>query len=395
MKEISVRSLRAGLIFTEPVFIEENDLLVPKGIAIRKKDLERLNSWGIVTVTTEGEVIPEAAEEGTIWFPTVPPHPPVFPAPAPAPAPSPAGVQEKRGGRRSYQDFILDLTEFFDCLASGTTPDVSSIDRSTRGIIRIVQEYPARFLNYILGEGGGHDFAKSAINAGIFSYLIAAELRLPTFRIFQIVAAALLHDAGMLRLPRGLKEKKDALTSEEIKLIKSHPLHSYRIVHEELFYPDEVGRIVLQHHERWDGNGYPQRIAGDAIDMGARILSVADAFEAMISEKTYRNSMIASHAMRNILAGHSKHFDVEVVKAFIKIMGIYPRGSLVLLNNGAVARVAEVRKNAPLQPRIILLTDGFGKVYDENEGMVIDLLEESALFILRTLEGRESSKGHA
>jgi HD-GYP domain-containing protein (c-di-GMP phosphodiesterase class II) len=383
MKEIPVKSLKAGLIFTEPVFIEENNLLVPQGIAIRKKDLERLNSWGIVTVSTEGELVPEVQPQGIIR------SPPPFPLPVDAP-------EQREAEYRSYTEFIADLTAFFKRLVSGTAPDVSPVDSSTRGIIRMVQEYPERLLTYVLNKNiGDHDFAKSAVNTGILSYLIAAELQLPTFRIFQIVTAALLHDVGMFRLPQGIMGKKGALNPEELKQIKTHPLHSYRIVYKELLYPENVGRIVVQHHERWDGEGYPQGLAGDAIDMGARILSVADAFEAMIGTGSSRNSMIASQAVRNILADNSKCFDPSVLNAFIRIMGIYPVGSLVLLNNGALAQVVEVRKNAPLRPRIALLTDGSGRVYGKNEGEIINLLEEQALFILRAVEGRDASKAHA
>jgi hypothetical protein len=381
MKEIPVKSLRAGLIFTEPVFIEGDNLLVPEGIAIRKKDIERLNSWGIVTVTTEGEVVPELKEEENT---------PIPPSPAAVHEPDPEGLY------RSYTDAIADLTVFFNCIAAGTASEVSSVDNNTRGTVRMVQDFPDRLLGYVLsGEAGLPGFAKSALNTGILSYLIAAELRLPTFRIFQIVTAALLHDVGMFRLPQAIMKKREALTPEELKLIKTHPLHSYRIVRKELLYPEDVGRIVLQHHERWDGNGYPQRFAGNAIDVGARVLSVADAFESMISTRSYRNSMIAAHSMRNILAGNSKCFDPVVLKVFVKIMGIYPVGSLVLLNNGAAARVVEVRKDAPLRPRIILLSDGSGKVYGETTGKTIDLLEEQALFILRAVDTRESSKGYA
>jgi hypothetical protein len=337
-----------------------------------------------VTVTTEGELVPEVKPEGIILNL------------APSPFPLPVDTPERQGGYRPYTEFIAELTAFFNCLVSGTAPEVSSVDRNTRGIIHTVQEYPEQLLTYVLSDNtGGHNFAKSAVNTGILSYLIAAELQLPTFRIFQIVTAALLHDVGIFRLPQGIMGKREALTPEELKMIKTHPLHSYRIVYKELLYPEDVGRIVMQHHERWDGNGYPQGFAGNAIDMGARILSAADAFEAMISTSSSRNSLIASQVIRNILADNSKCFDPAVLKAFIRIMGIYPVGSLVLLNNGAAARVVEVRRNAPLQPRITLLTDGSGRVYEENEEEIIDLLGEQALFILRAVESRDAPKAHA
>ncbi|HQG40991.1 MAG TPA: HD domain-containing phosphohydrolase, partial [Spirochaetales bacterium] len=156
-----------------------------------------------------------------------------------------------------------------------------------------------------------------------------------------------------------------------------------------LGYPDEVGVIVLQHHERWDGEGYPRKLKGAEIDILARIVSVADAFEAMISEKPYRNSMIGYQAMKHLMSDNGRRFDPDVLKAFLQSMGVYPVGSLVLLNNSAIARVVENHAQAPLRPKIRLLVDATGTVFQEHEGSMIDLLKEKALFIVRAISPQE------
>jgi HD-GYP domain-containing protein (c-di-GMP phosphodiesterase class II) len=162
----------------------------------------------------------------------------------------------------------------------------------------------------------------------------------------------------------------------------------------ELLYPEEVGVIALQHHERWDGEGYPRRLAGEAIDLGARIVSVADAFEAMVCEKPYRNSMIGYQAMKNLLSDNARRFDPEVLKAFIKTMGIYPIGSIVLLNTGAIARVIEGHSDAPLRPKIRILVDEFGNAFNNDDGEIINLLQEKSMFIARAIDPKELTRGH-
>jgi HD-GYP domain-containing protein (c-di-GMP phosphodiesterase class II) len=173
--------------------------------------------------------------------------------------------------------------------------------------------------------------------------------------------------------------------------MKAHPLYAYKIVCKELLYSEDVGVVALQHHERWDGDGYPRRIAGADIELSARIVTVADAFEAMVSEKSYRNSMVGYQAMKNLLSDNSRRFDPDVLKAFIRTMGIYPIGSIVLLNNGSVARVVEVHGEAPLRPRIRILIDEFGKAYEQDEGETIDLLSEKGLFIARAIDPKDFS----
>jgi HD-GYP domain-containing protein (c-di-GMP phosphodiesterase class II) len=207
----------------------------------------------------------------------------------------------------------------------------------------------------------------------------------------QLVTGALLHDIGMLRLPKELVNKKGGLSDAEIQKMQAHSLYGYRIITKELLYPEDVGAIAFQHHERWDGEGYPRKVAGAAIDMGARIVSVAAAFEAMVSKKPYRNSMVGYQAMKNLLSDNSRRFDPDVLKAFIQTMGIYPIGSIILLNNGAMARVIDVQGTAPLRPRIQILMDEEGKTYKQDEGELIDLLKDKHLYIARAVDPKEFS----
>jgi HD-GYP domain-containing protein (c-di-GMP phosphodiesterase class II) len=204
-----------------------------------------------------------------------------------------------------------------------------------------------------------------------------------------VVTGALLHDVGMLRLPKELISKKGGLSAAEVQRMQAHPLFAYRIITKELLYPEEVGLIALQHHERWDGEGYPRKAAGATIDIGARIVSIADSFEAMVSQKPYRSSMMGYQAMKNLLSDNSRRFDPDVLKAFIQTMGIYPIGSIILLNTGALARVTEIEGSAPLRPKIQILIDENGKAYKNDEGEQIDLLNDKRLFIARAVDPKE------
>jgi HD-GYP domain-containing protein (c-di-GMP phosphodiesterase class II) len=209
----------------------------------------------------------------------------------------------------------------------------------------------------------------------------------------KLLDAALLHDIGMLRLPKDILAKRGGLSQEEVTLMRTHPLHTYRIISKELNYPDEVGFVALQHHERWDGQGYPAGISGENIDIGARILSVADAFEAMVSKKPYRNSMVGYEAMKALMSDNQSRFDPDVLKAFIAIMGIYPIGSIVILNDAAVARVTEILPGAPLRPKVRILIDKFGQ--KQQNGEMLNLLTDKTHFISRAFNPKEPVNKHA
>jgi HD-GYP domain-containing protein (c-di-GMP phosphodiesterase class II) len=413
MKKIPVKTLQPGLTFSEPVYIEGNNLLVPAGVAIRKKDLERLDTWGIETVETDGNalaVVPDPKGQ-TAADPAAPPNG----TPAGGENPVPAGrdrisqgpvkkkpnmlslteVQEQSGAYRSYIDLIERLDGVFNNIASGVSVEARAIDDITGRLLQAVRDQRDSIIGYILGgEVVGHEMAKSSVNAAILSALIAQELRLPNHKVMQIITGALLHDVGMFRLPKEILDKRGGLSEGELQRMQAHPLYTHKIVSKELFYPEEVGLIAIQHHERWDGEGYPRRLSGTAIDIGARIVSVADAFEAMVSQKPYRNSMMGYQAMKNLLSDNSRRFDPDVLKAFIQTMGIYPIGSIILLNNGALARVTEVHGDAPLRPKVRVLVDEFGKVFKQDEGDAIDLLAEKSLFIAKAVDPKELAKKH-
>jgi HD-GYP domain-containing protein (c-di-GMP phosphodiesterase class II) len=193
----------------------------------------------------------------------------------------------------------------------------------------------------------------------------------------------------MLRLPDSIVKKQGRLTEEESQKIRAHPLLSYRIITKELLYPDDVGLVGLQHHERWDGEGYPRKTREADIDALARIVSVADAFEAMVSQKPYRSPMIGYAAMKALLSDNSRRFDPEILKGFIRSMGVYPLGSTVLLNNAAIARVIETHPDAPLRPKVRLLVDEFGNRSEGDRGEILDLLSEKGIFIAKALDPKE------
>jgi HD-GYP domain-containing protein (c-di-GMP phosphodiesterase class II) len=397
MKKVLVRNLKEGVIFSQPVYIEGSSLFAPAGIAIKQKDIERLVSWGIESVETEGEPVlaspkteaknqaASAAEEASAAKPGAKPSNVI----------STREPHENDEAYNTYIELIDRLDEICTNIASGVTVEARSIDNISSRLLQAVREQRHSFIGFILGEEiKRQEMAKNLVNTAILSALMAMELKLPNHKILQIVTGALLHDVGMLRLPKEIVEKKGGLSPAELQRIQAHTLYTYKIVNKELLYPEDVGIIVLQHHERWDGEGYPRRIAGAAIDLGARIVSVADAFEAMVSQKPYRNPMMGYQAMKNLLSDNLRRFDPNVIKAFIQTMGIYPIGSIVLLNNGAMARVVDVQATAPLRPTIRILADEFGQVFKHDEGELIDLLIEKSLFIAKAVDQKDAAGKH-
>jgi len=374
-KRIALDQIKPGSRFSEDVFIDDKNLLVPATIPVKQKDIDSLKRWGVAFVLTEGAIVDESAASAE---------------PAETAKPKPTGFTGSRELYLRYTELVDRLSQIYEKIRKSETIESKSVDQISQGVLALVRDERDSAISAILGsQNTGSDLARAGVNTAILSSVIGMTLKLPPYRLAYLASGALLHDSGMLRIPDSIVKKKGALTEDEAQKVRAHPLLSYRIITKELMYPDDVGLVGLQHHERWDSEGYPRKTAGGEIDVLARIVSVADAFEAMVSEKPYRNSMIGYAAMKALLSDNSRRFDPDILKAFIKSMGIYPLGSTVLLNNAAIAKVIETHPEAPLRPRLRIIVDEFGKRYEADEGDSVDLVAEKTLFIARALDPKE------
>lgn len=369
MNRYKVDELEDGMQFSAPVYIDEESVLVPEGVPVRAKDIKRLKRWGVEELRTEGHPVTEPLLEDQIDT-----------------------VADEVSSRLQelYAEAVEIMDMFFHDAEGGSSLQVDAIDRIMN------EHYPemrdsvenAMGLTFRKMETRSR-YAASAINCMILSLGIGQKLKLPGHRLMNLAQGALLHDIGMTRIPAKILNKSGALSDQEMKAVQAHTVHSYRMITKELGLSEEVGRIVLLHHERWDGKGYPKGFSGKEIPISARIVSVADAYEAMIRERPYRESMIGYKAVRQVLNDNGRRYDSEILKLFIKSMGVYPPGSIVILNDGSVGKVVKNHKDVPLRPVVQIIVTGEGKKIAGSRQKKVDLLQESDAFIARAVHPNE------
>ena len=373
MRKIKVSDLKAGMRFSAPVYLDGENLLVPEKIGIKEKDIKRLLLWDVEFVETDGNPISESEiERSRDGF---------------------AAYTGDSSVARAYKRAITKLDAVFKDIKEYSKTDKIEIDMIISDIFSMLRDKPEELKAITMTSiDSEHKLVQSSLNCMIVSIILGRHLKIINSRLIFLAVAALLHDIGMTKIPEALLEKKENLSSNEIQIIHSHPMYTYKLITKSLKYPEEIGRIALHHHERWDGKGYPDKLSGKEIPISSRIISVADAYGAMLMDRPYRGSMIGYEAMREILNDNSRRFDSDILKVFIKSMGIYPLGSLVILNDSSIARVHLVHNEAPLRPSVQILMTPAGRILKGNSEKYVDLLTEKNLFIVRAISKEEIKK---
>lgn len=160
--------------------------------------------------------------------------------------------------------------------------------------------------------------AEHSSNVTGLAMRIGEELGLCIKEMQRLYTASLLHDIGKRAIPVEILNKPGKLTDDEFEVIKTHPAHGNRLL-EEAAYPEEIRRAVVQHHERIDGKGYPLGLMDEEIDPVAKIISVADVYDALTSDRPYRKAMSKGKAIRIILEDCGSAFCEKVVDAFMRV----------------------------------------------------------------------------
>lgn len=160
--------------------------------------------------------------------------------------------------------------------------------------------------------------AQHSFRVAKYSEKIARELQLNPNDIENIVTAARIHDLGKISISDSILFKNNGLSTEERERMLCHSMEGYRIIKNLRFYKSGA-KIVLHHHERYDGGGYPSGLKGDSIPLGARILAVADSYDAMTTDRPYRKALSEKEALDELIKCSGKQFDPLVVQAFLRI----------------------------------------------------------------------------
>ncbi|TDK68083.1 HD-GYP domain-containing protein [Sapientia aquatica] len=179
---------------------------------------------------------------------------------------------------------------------------------------------------------------------------LAKQLKLSEEEVKEAGMAGLLHDIGKMMIPVDVLNKPGKLTDAEFDTVKRHPMDGYEMLIKTESMSPVVLDVCLHHHEKIDGSGYPKRLDGDKISLMAKMGAVCDVYDAITSNRPYKQGWCPAESIKKMAEWSNKHFDDKVFQAFVRSIGIYPAGSLVMLKSGRMGVVVEQTESSLLQP---------------------------------------------
>ncbi|MCR5654122.1 MAG: HD-GYP domain-containing protein, partial [Lachnospiraceae bacterium] len=337
MRKLLVSDLKNGMITGEDVFSTSGQLVVPKGVALTQNLIARMISFNVFSIRIEDEALET--------------------------------VVEKLDEQRSYVDRLKNSQEFLT-FKKDYSHAMDNVEFGLNALIARNEDYDPRTLldstmDLISSRKGSgsimdmilnmHDFDdctySHSINVAMICNIFADWLRFSEEERNLATACGLFHDIGKLNMPKEIINKPGKLTNEEYRIIKTHPLESYKLL-SELDLPEEIKNAALMHHERCDGSGYPYGFTGDKISKMAKLVAIADVYDAMTSNRSYRDALCPFTVITTFEDDGLQKYDPKFLLTFLENVVNTFVNQTVRLSNGLEGRIIFINPVSLTRPTI-------------------------------------------
>jgi putative nucleotidyltransferase with HDIG domain len=239
----------------------------------------------------------------------------------------------------------------------------------------------------LLSENAGEKTALHAVNVTVISLLLGRAMHLSKADMFELGVGALLHDIGKLALPDRVRWHDELFTPSERQLYQSHVVQGINLARK-MALSNAATLLIAQHHEHTDGSGYPASITEEKIIPVARIAALVNRYDNLCNPTNPVNAMTPHEALSLLFAQYKNQFHTPTLATFIRMMGIYPPGSIVQLNDERYAIVISVNSSRPIKPKIIVYEPSIPK----DNALIMNLEQEPQLAIRRSLKPMQLPK---
>jgi putative nucleotidyltransferase with HDIG domain len=234
---------------------------------------------------------------------------------------------------------------------------------------------------HVMGDKtGGEELYFHSLNVTMLAMMVARDIKLPQEVVGTLGMGALFHDIGRKEIPNKILMKLEPLTQAEQHLYEMHCQYGVEIG-KHLQFSAPVLKIIQEHHEFFDGSGYPQKLKGESIGLLSRIVALANHYDELCNPLNIANALTPHEALSIMFAKLRNKFDPKLLQVFIHCLGVYPPGTIVQLSNGVIGMVATVNTQMPMKPMIVI----YDATIPKDEAILVDMAQQTDLNISKAI----------
>src|SRR5680860_11214 len=350
MRQVNVHYLNEGDTLAHPVIDASGRILLVAGVKLSNLYIQRLQSLGFNMVFIEDDRLDDVIIHSAI-----------------TPRTRESAYQTVKSVRSCIESNRLIRTNNMRDLVLRMISDLLSLEG---------------LLGYISDVQGFDDYTfHHSVNTTILALFLGVANKYNETQLLELGMGVLMHDIGKVKIPSETLNKKGSLSTEEFNIIKQHPLDGYEILRQTDDFGLISAHVALQHHERWDGSGYPRGLKGTAIHEYGKIAAIVDVYEALTSKRVYRDAIQPYQAYEYIMAHSKIFFDPTLLNIFSQYIAIYTDGSGVCLSNGERGNVVKQNSGYPGRPNVRMFFQGDERLLSP---VNYNLAESPSLLIVET-----------
>lgn len=344
MNTLKLLELTPPVYFTEDVYIDKKFLLFTRESYFTDELKRLLSEWQFTLLYTKGtiaETNPQKKEKKSKEK-------------TDAPDKDQDLIEQKLSGElveKTYQKFYAFTNEVYGAYRNRQSLNTENVIARMKELCTFVQEnrQAVLILQSIMPYNVDNFLVIHSLRSAVFAIVVGMELKMQNHQLVELATAALMHEIGLIHIAEDIYSRSGELSDEERKYLHVHPVLSCKILKKAKF-PLPVCLGTLDHHERENGTGYPQKLTGEKISLYGKIIAVVCSYEAMTGERKYKKADDPATGLLNVLRREPSQYDEEVLKALLNALSFFPIGSFVYLSNNTVAQVIDNNSEDPRFP---------------------------------------------
>jgi len=338
MRKIHINYAPDNAELARPIFTENGKILLGSGVKLTSQYKNRLQSLGIDYVYIEDELSEGIETEDVIH------------------------EQTRRLAVETVNKTLTQLIDHPQIITKKNLPQIGDTYRRVfQNIINDLKDNEQLVVNLAnIQTNEGYLFHHS-VNVAILAGIVGLSLGYNSQQLLDLGVGALLHDIGMTQIPKEIWLKQGILSKEEEEVVAKHTTIGFDILRGQHDISLLSAHVAFQHHERFNGTGYPRKLTGENIHEYARIVAIADVYDSLTNNNSFRKRLTPSEAIEFLYASGNSLFDQKILKVFTNYIALYPISATVLLSTKQVGIVSQIHQDYPTRPTIRLIKEADGK----------------------------------